>query len=258
MGISANTLFHFTRNADNLIKIIQNGLKPRFCLEDNRFLSDGNKDGHFYEAIPMVCFCDIPLSNVPEHMDFYGNYGIGFTKEWGLENGINPIIYLSPKSSLTKYITTIPQSISDKSKAICHENLLLDLDNFFEISAHIKPISGEMYRDGEFIEKYFYDEREWRFVPKIGDPSIEEDHDARLSYDEYIDRVTLASSNHELSDLSTLEFSLDDIKYIIVEKESEVTAMIKALRKLKGKNTLTQIEKAFSKIIVSNQVRTDF
>jgi Putative abortive phage resistance protein AbiGi, antitoxin len=48
----------------------------------------------------IVCFCDLPLSNLSEHLNFYGNYGIGLTKEWGIGKGINPVIYLSQASEL--------------------------------------------------------------------------------------------------------------------------------------------------------------
>ncbi len=33
-AVSANTLFHFTNNLENLLGILTNEFQPRFCLED--------------------------------------------------------------------------------------------------------------------------------------------------------------------------------------------------------------------------------
>jgi hypothetical protein len=44
-------------------------------------------------AIPMVCFCDLPLSLIKKHVEEYGGYGIGLNKTWGVKNGVAPVIY---------------------------------------------------------------------------------------------------------------------------------------------------------------------
>jgi hypothetical protein len=82
--ISSNTLFHFTDKRENLINILENEFRPHFCLENfNFFAHDMNYREGFEIAIPMVCFCDIPLSQARIHMKHYGEYGIGLSKEWG-------------------------------------------------------------------------------------------------------------------------------------------------------------------------------
>lgn len=77
--LSANTLFHFTNNIDNIINILTNEFSPRYCMESFEFL--GGCDLEI--AIPMVCFCDIPLSQIKNHIENYGGYAIGLSKEWG-------------------------------------------------------------------------------------------------------------------------------------------------------------------------------
>ena len=77
MTISANTLFHFTKKLDTLRNILMSKFYPRLCLE-SCFLDSTNKKW----AIPMVCFCDIPLSNIDQHTQKYGNYAIGIKKSW--------------------------------------------------------------------------------------------------------------------------------------------------------------------------------
>ena len=78
----SDTLFHFTKNINTLKNILQNGFWPRYCLEDFNWYNAELG----YIAYPMVCFCDIPLSRINEHVKFYGDYGIGLTKNWGLTN----------------------------------------------------------------------------------------------------------------------------------------------------------------------------
>ncbi len=102
-GISANALFHFTNSYERLISILSNNFYPRYCIEDMSIIVDDYEDFRYNEvAIPMVCFCDIPLSQITNHTSVYGNYGIGLTKEWGINKGLNPIMY-----SLNNSIATV-------------------------------------------------------------------------------------------------------------------------------------------------------
>ena len=103
MNPKSHTLFHFTKNSEVLKLIIQNGFWPRYCLEDVGWL--GYKEFDFI-AYPMVCFCDIPLSRVDEHVNFYGEFGIGLTKEWAKSNKLTPILYVAPNHH-------IPQTFRD-------------------------------------------------------------------------------------------------------------------------------------------------
>ena len=78
--ISANTLFHFTKTIDNIRNILTDTFSPRYCLEHLAFMASENID----LAIPMVCFCDIPLSQIIDHVDTYGEYAIGLNKDWAM------------------------------------------------------------------------------------------------------------------------------------------------------------------------------
>ncbi|MCE7059210.1 abortive infection system antitoxin AbiGi family protein [Dyadobacter sp. CY343] len=73
-----------------------------------------------YLWIPMVSFCDIPLSSIRDHLETYGfeykyenfgrekskkiGYAIGLTKEWGKRNDMNPLLYLVFGSNLARRI----------------------------------------------------------------------------------------------------------------------------------------------------------
>ena len=56
-------------------------LSPRYCEEDIRYLKISNLKRMAY---PMKCFCDINIHKLTEHLDWYGYYGLAFSKEWGM------------------------------------------------------------------------------------------------------------------------------------------------------------------------------
>lgn len=110
-NISSETLFHFTPKPEYLFQLLQNEFKPRYYPEIIHL--EGMKT--LNKAIPMVCFCDIPLSQIKDHIDTYGNYGIGMTKEWAIKNKLNPVLYLEPSSKLSKSIISIAKMHIEKN-----------------------------------------------------------------------------------------------------------------------------------------------
>ena len=92
----ASTLFHYTKTTDALLSILKSGLRFTYCLEVYPLLPV-RKVG-----VPMISFCDIPISDSVEHVQKYGSYAIGLTKESLLENEhlcniISPVhYYISP------------------------------------------------------------------------------------------------------------------------------------------------------------------
>ncbi|MBK8368182.1 MAG: hypothetical protein IPL10_12400 [Bacteroidetes bacterium] len=76
--LSSDELFHFTK-FENLLSILDQGFQPRYNLE-HTFLSDMYKRPSAIAAIPMVCFCDIPLDMVEEHSTKYGKCGLVLTR----------------------------------------------------------------------------------------------------------------------------------------------------------------------------------
>ena len=250
MTISSNTLFHFTRKLENLIGILKEDFKPKYCVEDLSVLEFPKS---FVQAVPMTCFCDLPLSQLGEHLSFYGNYGIGLSKEWGFKNGIGPLIYLRPNSLLADYFSKIT-SILVKQKKTEESNFALIY--VFELLGFVKPYSGHFPKDGQMVHKRFYDEREWRWVPQIG-----LDNDIKPRYfenKEYENEELLAYANLKLSEKTRLLFTPEDIKYIIVSKESEILDMVNELKDLKLKFGEKAVKLLQSKVISSEQIREDF
>jgi len=89
MALSSNSLIHLTKEKQALIGILTENFKIKFCLE-NLLTQKGN----LKYAVPMVSFCDIPMSEIKDHVSKYGSYGIGLTKEWGQSNNLNPVFYV--------------------------------------------------------------------------------------------------------------------------------------------------------------------
>lgn len=92
---NSTSLFHFTSCKDILFKILRNGLRFSYCYEPF-----GNEKGM---AVPMICFCDIPLMRSLDHRSRYGNYAIGFDKDyllWSSFGNLNPIQYIASSFGL--------------------------------------------------------------------------------------------------------------------------------------------------------------
>ena len=74
--LSPDSLFHFTPSLDNLLGILKNTFYPRYCY-DEFDLIENDAQSFIEDAIPMVCFCDITLSQLMSHIRTYGSYGLG-------------------------------------------------------------------------------------------------------------------------------------------------------------------------------------
>lgn len=84
MPLSSNTLFHFTDRIEGLISILSREFRPHYALEDLGDVFGQPRDPRDPTiGVPMVCFWDIPLSQTGKHMQTYGNYAIGLTRNGG-------------------------------------------------------------------------------------------------------------------------------------------------------------------------------
>jgi len=99
-NISTDNLYHYTRRFDWILSILENGFEFRRCEEDLPLTGFSSSVFSFpgiikYSIYPkVVCFCDLPFNLVSDHVNQYGEYCIGLTKEWGMKNGITPIRYV--------------------------------------------------------------------------------------------------------------------------------------------------------------------
>ena len=118
MRLYPNILFHFTdKNA--LFNILEDSFKVSYARER---IKGQNAVREF--AVPMVSFCDLRLSELKDHIEKYGKFGIGLTKEWAFRNGLNPVMYINETSHFTDNfikgldgIYTLINTIVDKEYA---------------------------------------------------------------------------------------------------------------------------------------------
>jgi hypothetical protein len=169
-NISSNVLFHFTNTFDRLKGILENGFLPRYCPEYTLSPDDrkaASKQRPPLHAIPMVCFCDIPISLIRNHLHEYGHYGIGLCKEWGLKRGLAPVTYTHQNATTLKPMRHLAAKAGKTRDQPTATELQL-------LAAYTKPFIGPAWRSKCRPKVQprvsFYDEREWRYVPQ--DPKL--------------------------------------------------------------------------------------
>lgn len=249
MGISSNSIVHFTNSKKALRGILENNFKIYYCNEEICF----KKLKTFKIAVPMVSFCDITLSQVKMHMDKYGNYGIGLTKEWAERKKLNPVLYLAKNSFLANsYIDLVEEHFKDPKKQLSIPKLCNDSKKLIDSIRYMKNYENTLIRGNKIYKNYrFYDEREWRYVldfnqhPDFFYPWNTENFDK--------DKANRSIESYKLT------FEPNDIKYIIIKDDSEINEFIHILKSAKGRKfSLDDVEKLTTRIITSKQIREDF
>lgn len=240
----SNTLFHFTRSLNKLSEILKHGFWPRYCLEDIQWAGLNEE----YVAFPMVCFCDIPISRISEHVDFYGSFGIGLSKEWGIRNHLNPIMYVTgrnPVHAALESLTAIVRALSDESSK------QKGLRCLRYILAHTKPMSGRMIVSDTLVTKDFYQESEWRFVPS--DDNIKD----FLLYNEYNDIERLEFFDNATKAFCQLKFSPPDVRYIFVPADSDIPVVINFLQTELEEFPSDELKVLMSRVISLERIQLD-
>lgn len=248
MQLSANSLFHFTKSKDALYGILDETFKISYCKED--FIIGGK---HFSIRAPMVSFCDIPFSAIKSHIKNYGSYGLGLTKEWGKRKRLNPVLYLEHDSLLSQsYEKALSPFVLENAqlKEVTDQGRLALLD----VLRYIKNYEGTLIRNnGDRKDMYrFSDEREWRYVPDFNEDCfmILED---RLFQKEEIQEIVL----EKISPMR-LDFSADDVRYLIVENDSEINDLVRYLRSIKkSRYSPEAVDRLATRILTRDQIMQD-
>lgn len=240
MAISSNTLFQFTSQRDTLEKILDSKfLWPRYCTEyfwkEYRF------------SLPMMCLCDIPLSQIGTHIKHYGKFGIGISKDWANKiKELSTVIYTRTDSILYKEVLSILKKHFSGGKLSTGETFLL---------SRVRKYTGNTYcyLNGKRVlvpRVRFYDEREWRFVPN-----------KLSSSDIYVEKnqnnKPISGDNDKTKGYP--EFAYSDIKYLIVNNDDERVKLIDYIdEKLKIKANKKERALLKSKILTVKQIEEDF
>ena len=238
---SADTLFHFVDKLEYLLPVIEKfAIIPRYCTENIDYLQIGmNKI-----AYPMLCFCDINLHKMQDHISFYGGYGIAFSKKWGIDKGIQPVQYINPKSVLKNdFREAFQDSLNAKTEDSAQNFLLSQM-------YYLKPIDGIMDRKGKPIQKNFTDECEWRFIPNVKSIKLPQ----AITEEEIFSKNTWNKAL-TVSKECWLKFEANDLKYKILNSEEEFDKVAEVIKE-KGLST-RDTDKMLSKVLIWSEVRRD-
>lgn len=241
MSLHSNSLFHFTEKK-YLINILENNFIPHFCRER---LSIGKSNLDYW--VPMVSFCDIPLSQVKDHIEEYGKYAIGLNRIWVDNSKLNPVLYYKSNSVLFEKYYHLLASMREKAinwDPALQEDFLDDYYGAKYLFAFFKPYIGYDFKAEK--EKVFYDEREWRYIPT----SISDD-DYMVPEWDFKETMNDKVKNDKLC------FEPKDISYIVIEKEDERIEFARTLRRIKSKYSSEDVEILTTKIISSEQILND-
>ena len=247
-------MFTFTTELDHIVAYIKNKMvPPRYCEEDIRYL----KIPHLKKiAYPMKCFCDINLHRIEEHLQWYGYYGLAFTKYWGMQRQIQPIQYINPNSELRKDFTTA-FSAALKSDVRKESKIQFKMKSFLlHEMMYYKPYEGKMKNrnTGKIEKKCFTDECEWRFIPDVTRAGFEQ-----VYFDENILNAgglnDLSNAMSGLQEIS-LNFDYADLKYIIVKTLSDFDILAEQIM-TRGLDKSGEYQ-LLSKVIIWDNSKGDF
>lgn len=246
--IHSNSLFHFTKK-EYLLNILQNNFIPRYSKE--RF-NNGSITYDYW--VPMVAFCDIPLSQIGRHIDEYGKYAIGLKRNWALENKLNPVQYYNHQSTFYSKYNKLMSSMNEKVKK--SERSLLFTNNAVDdylsakyLYTFFKPYQGYDFKLEN--EKTFYEEREWRFVRES------------IDFDDFMIPEPLVQADIKIKNLNEkiidkkLIFEPKDISCIIIEKDEERLEIVQMIKSIKGSFPHNDVEVLSTKILSIDQILSD-
>lgn len=206
-----NHVVHYLDNFEILLKILKDGFAPSYCLENIN-------SSEYY--IPMVSFCNIPLKDVDQYMR-YGKYGLGMSLDWALKNGISPVVYIHENTPF-----------KDISKKLFSSGLYKhNIDNYdIILDATLPAIQffknwKTNYKGKEIIT---YHEREWRYIPDLDDDKV-------LAPYEFNEMKTSHFIKKPHLPLYSINFDIEEIRYIVINNENQRTKVINSLKKKYGK-----------------------
>ena len=207
----------------------------------------------FDAAVPMCCFCDIPLSQISDHISKYGCYAIGLKKDWAISKGITPVMYVHkesiPLKNIEKQFDILPSPSSEVASKWDLKMETLFLYNAF----YMKPYQGSQVIDKKERHIRFYDEREWRYVP----PCFHGKYHPFLFQEEFDDPAIRESIN-SMNEQYGLHFSPSDINFIIVKSEDEILDFKKSLTSIDWKSPQEDVELLSTRLLSIERIQEDF
>ena len=172
------------------------------------------------------------------------------SKRWAEKKGLNPVLYIKKTSHLATHIKALVEisRSTEELKSNMQKTLI-------SILRYVKPFEGNYLRGEKIQDKIkFYDERELRYVPP---PEATKHHHLFLTPEKYKDSKIRDEYNSVVGK-AKLSFEPDDIRYIIIRDEDEISSIVDELPKIKGKHSYQTVQKLLTRIITTEQIMRDF
>ena len=231
-NLSSTTLFHLTNSMENLESIIKNGFQARYIYEKIPNI----KLAYFTKT---VCLCNIPLGSIKEHLNWYGDYGLGINREYAKKQKCTPVFYIHSQSPFLP-----PRSNIAKS---------MEWYEHFTFTPFFKQIFGKQRFTDEngdeyFKEKRFYNEKEWRYFPEDNKTEVK-------NYNEENDLEAHRKVLNENLNGKNWVIEPEMIEYIIIRDAQDMKTLKPLLKKSYPNDVY---EDLLTKIITSKQILKDF
>lgn len=251
--IHPDTLFTFTTKLEYLIKSLEHRMiSPRYCREDIRYLKVNEVK---WIAYPMKCFCDINMQKLDVHMEWYGEYGIAFYKDWGMKHNIQPLHYLNENSDLLDDISKVFKRVLREKGEDPNTTYTMLKNYLLHELMYYKPYQGRIQnrRTGKLAKKCFTDECEWRYIADVSKLNLPQVIPESNKYDANLER--LYNDAMDLKKEVSLCFEYSDIKHIIIPSLAEYKELSRVVDSWGLKDDKEEI---LSKVIVWQQQKEDF
>lgn len=236
MGLSSNVLWHQT-DEKGFWEIL-NSKKVLYSYSMEKSLPLKESQGTAY---PMISLSDIPICEMPNNKWAYGDFAIGFNREWSVRNGFTPVWYCEPHSVIYKLLHSLAietLDMNDKRK----------FGNYLYLFSNVKFIESELQTSRKIYKNYrFYDEREYRLVAQK--PELEKHQYSPVLIGANYEKYKKNHDNRSLLQIG-VNFTFNDIKYLIVRSEKDRTEVEKILEKDKANNRIH--------IFTKNEILEDF
>ncbi len=253
MAVSANTLFHFTS-----IKGLKGILSSRgfYCQYSDEHFENilPSRSKYRFTYIPMISFCDLTimqLTNDSVHRKDFGEFGIGLTKEWGIRNGVSPVMYVHKESQQTKRVYRLIKAVKGFRKRTKDDESMDKIrQEMIDSFKYIKPYSGNWQRGKKIKEKIvFYNEREWRYSPLLEERAV-------FSAVTKRNKKKIKELNTELK-TKIINFEVKDVKFIVIKSKRDIQVIAKTINEM-AEISDAQKNELITKIISFEEIREDF
>ena len=254
-GPYPDILFHCTSTTGLRGILKEEGFRHSYAKE---VISGVEKKRKF--AVPIVSFCDLRLSELAFHMKKYGEFGIGLSKEWAQNKGLNPVSYTNKSSEFTNALLSGVDELSaqiqargieewDDKAVMAFESYM----NILNVERYIKNYEGDLIRGSRNRGCYrFADEREWRHVLPLKTKSI-----FPFIPEEMIQTAEQKRFYNKQIAGFYLKYAASDVKYIIVPSEKNVVPLRTFIHRLAGSYSASDKEHLLARILTAEQIRAD-